>query len=289
MKYKAGDVVKLRDDLEVNKFYGNTKLNEAMVNVIGKKAEIKEIVKNKNKDEYYAKFASRYGGNWFISDEMIEGLWEECKSSEQVSKLESKYKLIDILNKIANGELKEGTKVIRKDVEGFVDIEYTYMDGDLEREGWDETIYIFEDIFGRNLNDEVELIEPHHIRDDTKIIEPTNNTKIEELDWNEFAQCDNVCQNYRLFNKLNEVIRKLNKEIKMDNQPSNYDLAIGFLQVFDLLLNLNQVSNDDILKELQHQDNEYLNKIIDNQLKIIEQNDKILVNQDRILTRLGSD
>lgn len=75
----------------------------------------------------------------------------------------------------------------------------------------------------------------------------------------------------------------------MNNQPSNYDLAIGFLQVFDLLLNLNQVSNDDILKELQHQDNEYLNKIIDNQLKIIEQNDKILVNQDRILTRLGSD
>ena len=75
----------------------------------------------------------------------------------------------------------------------------------------------------------------------------------------------------------------------MNNQPSNYDLAIGFLQVFDLLLNLNQVSNDDILKELQRQDNEYLNKIIDNQLKIIEQNDRILVNQDIILTRLGSD
>ena len=75
----------------------------------------------------------------------------------------------------------------------------------------------------------------------------------------------------------------------MNNQPSNYDLAIGFLQVFDLLLNLNQVSNDDILNELQHQDNEYLNKIIDNQLKIIEQNDRILSNQDKILARLGSD
>ena len=75
----------------------------------------------------------------------------------------------------------------------------------------------------------------------------------------------------------------------MNSQPSNYDLAIGFLQVFDLLLNVSQVSNDDILKELQHQDNEYLNKIIDNQLKIIEQNDRILVNQDIILTRLGSD
>ena len=82
----------------------------------------------------------------------------------------------------------------------------------------------------------------------------------------------------------------------MNNQPSNYDLAIGFLQVFDLLLNLNQVSNDDILKELQHQDNEYLSKIIegqknivDNQLKIVSQNAMILVNQDKILAQLGSD
>lgn len=75
----------------------------------------------------------------------------------------------------------------------------------------------------------------------------------------------------------------------MNNQPSNYDLVIGFLQVFDLLLNVSQSSNDDILKELQKQDNEYLEKIVNNQLKIIEQNDKILVNQDIILTRLGSD
>jgi hypothetical protein len=82
----------------------------------------------------------------------------------------------------------------------------------------------------------------------------------------------------------------------MNNQPSNYDLVLGFLQVFDLLLNLNQVSNDDILKELQHQDNEYLNKIIegqkniiDNQLKIVSQNVMILSNQDKILSRLGSD
>ena len=100
----------------------------------------------------------------------------------------------------------------------------------------------------------------------------------------------------------------------MNNQPSNYDLALGFLQVFDVLLNVSQVSNDDILKELQTQDSLYLEKILgkaeafdsqgyryftdilnqlseiaNNQLKIIEQNDKILVNQDRIIQRLGSD
>ena len=100
----------------------------------------------------------------------------------------------------------------------------------------------------------------------------------------------------------------------MNSQPSNYDLAIGFLQVFDVLLNVSQVSNDDILKELQEQNSLYLNnilgkveafdsqgyrmfvesnkkmeEIVNNQLKIIEQNDKILSNQDRILARLGSD
>jgi arginine utilization protein RocB len=75
----------------------------------------------------------------------------------------------------------------------------------------------------------------------------------------------------------------------MNNQPSNYDLVIGFLQVFDLLLNVSQSSNDDIMKQLQKQDKEYLEKIVSNQLKIIEQNDKILSNQDIILTRLGSD
>jgi hypothetical protein len=114
-------------------------------------------------------------------------------------------KLIDILNKIANGELKEGTKVIRKDVEGWGNLEYTYINGDLERKCFDETIYFYEEIFGRHLNEEVELIEPQ---------EPTDNTteKIEELDINEFAQGN--ATNYRIAYKLNEVIRELNRRNK---------------------------------------------------------------------------
>lgn len=67
----------------------------------------------------------------------------------------------------------------------------------------------------------------------------------------------------------------------MNNQPNNYDLAIGFLQVFDLLLNVSQSTNDDILRELQHQNNDYLSKII-------SQNEEILQNQEKILKRLGS-
>ena len=47
-----------------------------------------------------------------------------------------------------------------------------------------------------------------------------------------------------------------------DNIPNNYDLVLGFLQVFDVLLNVSQVSNDVLLKELQKQNKEYLEKII---------------------------
>lgn len=72
----------------------------------------------------------------------------------------------------------------------------------------------------------------------------------------------------------------------MDNQPSNYDLAIGFLQVFDLLLNLSQVSNDDILKELQRQNNDYLERIIEDNNLIIQQNRELLINQSKIIRLL---
>ena len=54
-----------------------------------------------------------------------------------------------------------------------------------------------------------------------------------------------------------------------DELPSNYDLALGFLQVFDIILNISQVSNDVLFKELQKQDKEYLEKII-------KQNDEII-------------
>lgn len=55
-----------------------------------------------------------------------------------------------------------------------------------------------------------------------------------------------------------------------DNMPNQFDLFIGFAQIYSLLLNLNQVSNDTILKELQNQDKIYLEKIIAQNNKIIE-------------------
>lgn len=66
-----------------------------------------------------------------------------------------------------------------------------------------------------------------------------------------------------------------------DNQPSQFDLFIGFAQIYSLLLNLNQTSNDTILQELQRQNREYLEKIIEQNEKIINllenknKNDKV--------------
>lgn len=61
-----------------------------------------------------------------------------------------------------------------------------------------------------------------------------------------------------------------------DELPSNYNLALGFLQVFDVILNISQVSNDVLFKELQKQDKEYLEKIIKQNEEII----KLLKNKE---------
>ena len=67
------------------------------------------------------------------------------------------------------------------------------------------------------------------------------------------------------------------------DNPSNYDLVIGFLQVFDLLLNVSQSSNDDIMKELQHQNSDYLETLKDKLSKIHQQNVALILNTDKIL------
>lgn len=72
----------------------------------------------------------------------------------------------------------------------------------------------------------------------------------------------------------------------MNNQP-NYDMAMGFLQVFDVLLNLNQVSNDTLLEELQRQNKEYLEKIVKQNEEIIEQNNVLETKLNSIWEQMG--
>lgn len=112
-------------------------------------------------------------------------------------------RLIDILNKIANGELKEGTKVIYD--------EETYIFNDEnELERGELGFSILTDIYMNNLTDEVELIEPQEV---------TDNTKIEELNVKglcEIFEGKHTVKPILAFstalNKINEVIRYINKE-----------------------------------------------------------------------------
>ena len=197
MKYKVGDVVKLRDDLEIYKY-------DVWLRIKGKPLTITET--NCGEVYHQGKFISdgitiksEEGLHYFVDGEMIEGLWEETKP---------KLKLIDILNKIANGELKEGTKVVWKGKE------YILLDGIFARyiEFPNARSFLIEDmgeLYRRDtewLNDEVELIEPDHSPDIGKMAEPTDNTKIEELEYD--VDCEEV---RKVMDKLNEVIRHINK------------------------------------------------------------------------------
>lgn len=132
-------------------------------------------------------------------------------------------KLIDILNKIANGELKEGTKVkvFNYDFAKSYNYHLVFNEGEL-RTG-NGNIFVCP---CKDLNEECELIEPNHfpdvgklaehIREDTKMAEPTDNTKIEELEYDETdLECLGIHSKTMFLNiadKLNEIIRYINKE-----------------------------------------------------------------------------
>lgn len=135
-------------------------------------------------------------------------------------------KLIDILNMISKGELKEGTKVIYKDTK------FEYERLELEDDEGYSIMYCVNDIL--DLSDECELIEPDHFADGGKMAE-----KIEELDVKGLSDIfiSNDAFNKMVafsttLHKLNEVINKVNaqtkvllaqdKEIKEINEQLDY-------------------------------------------------------------------
>ena len=173
-KYKVGDIVKLST---------------------GEKGTI-----TKAWGRYSATIGDDDYDEYNFDEKEIIGLWEGYKP---------KLKLIDILNKIANGELKEGTKV------NLIADDYLtklYYDGELIRFVASDNIYAFtcKDI---NDEDEYELIEPNDFGKADKMAEPTDITKIEELiDWYQLIDGTTDEEKIRIvWNKLNEVTRYINK------------------------------------------------------------------------------
>lgn len=146
-EYKIGDIIKLRDDLQVGIKYGGVTLTE--FKECFKYIKLKICDKETNTNTYLV--MDMEGMSVWISGDMIEGLWEEC----------SKLKLIDILNMITKGELKTGTKVILHTGmykgENHQIIDLTYKANDLLTQN-EKNIF---NIMNLNiLNDECEIIEP---------------------------------------------------------------------------------------------------------------------------------
>lgn len=176
MKYKVGDKVRIRSDLEVDSYYGNGIYYSIGLDSLKDKPF---TIKAEESCWYIATDVD--GGEWEIKDCMIKGYWQE------------KLKLIDILNKIANGELKEGTKV-KWDI-----FEYTYKKGDCYEEYLErkvdnfDYVDILDDMYLRNLNAEVEIIEPNHFTDVGKMVEhlPDGSKVLEttecEHEWNKYS------------------------------------------------------------------------------------------------------
>ena len=120
-------------------------------------------------------------------------------------------RLIDILNKIANGELKYNTKII------WDEREYTYKgDNEVYRKMGNIEIDLWNDMCMDDLESECELIEPNDFPDVGNTLEPTDNTteKIEEVSaWGRttFEYGSPVPADWVVANKLNEIIRYINK------------------------------------------------------------------------------
>lgn len=81
MKYKVGDKVRIRRDLNAEEYYGGTGINKEMIKYTGKIMTIREITRNAfykmNEDKHEDK--TLYSSGWSWTDEMIEGLAEPEK------------------------------------------------------------------------------------------------------------------------------------------------------------------------------------------------------------------
>lgn len=111
-----------------------------------------------------------------------------------------KIKIIDLLNKIANGEIKEGFRVKRPN--GI----YEYREGSNHFVNIEDAMYIYSLGDFTKLNDEVEIIE--------------KNKKIEEIgSWYEIleqeskkTQLEEINHNFhKIFDRLEQLIDEVNK------------------------------------------------------------------------------
>ena len=126
MKYKVGDKVKVRSDLEVGKYYGSDFFADDMKKYRGKIVTIAAIASN---NRYYTKEGNRY----YWTDEMFEPVESEMSEMEVGDRITYKYKgKNEIHTRLAVNETD--ICVIENDEREVLKIER------IKQNGW-ETIY----------------------------------------------------------------------------------------------------------------------------------------------------
>lgn len=115
MKYKVGDKVKVREDLENNVFYGGTRANEDMIKHRGKILTIRGIEGGNYLMEEE---------NWCWTDEMLEDVEEEISLKDFLNILWKNPEII--INKFSNmykecQKINEDLKVELKNKQSEID------------------------------------------------------------------------------------------------------------------------------------------------------------------------
>lgn len=76
MKYNIGSTVKLKDDLEVGKRYGEYYFDEEMKNLIGKKLVI-DAIHHLNGDDHIHYHIKDVSTRYSFTDEMLEDFYKD--------------------------------------------------------------------------------------------------------------------------------------------------------------------------------------------------------------------
>ena len=204
MKYKVGDKVRIREDLEVGKNYGHYNVVEDMGKYKGKEFIINEVSRS-----YYR----LKNENWYCwTDEMLEPVEEGEKNTMELEKLNEEYK--NKMDKLME-EYKAKVKEVKKKEEPFIEMGQEYF-------CIDSTGFVCSNIYSNNLihqrhlnigncfpyteknKEQVEkkvklIAERRKLQSEMEMFAKLNNE--EEIDWNDDDQLK-----WCLYIRHNEII-----------------------------------------------------------------------------------
>lgn len=144
MKYQQGDIIKLRNDLVIEEYYGSMCYTESIARLVGKPI----LILKADEDDGSYKIQDDEGYEFWITDGMIKHKYPE--------------KLIDLLNMMSEGVLDAGTKILYK---GREYVYRTANDSEIhlsfypEGETRSESDLFEEWYLSTILNDKIEIVE----------------------------------------------------------------------------------------------------------------------------------